>query len=158
MKKKVLTLVGILLMTLFAGTMFADNDAALFKNAGISIDKVIEDAGKQNLKNIKTIEFDDGQWELKTQVNSLETEYNYNPQTSKFSQLKQETENDLQPPVELTSLQNAVRVAQDKGYNVYSAEFEGKSWEIESYDSKNLEYTIFVNVTDGKIINIQQDN
>ena len=170
----VVGLVGFALMALFAGTLFADNDALLFKNAGTSIDKIIEDAGNQNLKNIKSIEFDDGQWELKTQANNIETKYMYssqvaqtaNPQVAQTSatqatqlvQVKQETENDLQPPADLTSMQNAVKAVQAKDYAVFSVEYEGKYWEVEAYDAKNLEYVIMVDVDNGSIFNIKLDD
>jgi hypothetical protein len=175
MKKKLLALVGISSIALFAGTLFADNDAAIFKNTGTTIDKIIADAGKQNLTNVKSIEFDDGQWELKTQVNNIETKYMYNsqatPQTVKtavapattsqstqLTQVKQETENDLQPPADLTSMQNAVKAVQAKGYDVFSVEYEGKYWEVEAYDAKNLEYVIMVDADNGSIFNTKLDD
>jgi hypothetical protein len=158
MKKKLLALAGISSIALFAGTLFADNDAAIFKAANTSIDSAITAVETAGLTNVKSVEFDDQQWEVSTQKNNMETEYVLDQSTSKLTQTKQETEHDLQPPADLSSLKNAVKVVQDKGYTVYSVDFEGSSWEVEGYDAKNLEYTVLVNIADGKILNTSIDD
>ena len=187
MKKKALTIAGAVLVTLFTGVLFAGNEAFQLKNSGTSIDSVIQLVENQKLTNIKSIEFDDGQWEVKTLSKNIESKYLHNVQPSQaattetanqqventnnaqtvapvavanspLTLVKQERENDLEPPMELASLKNAVKVVQDKGYNVYSVDYEGNCWEVEAYDSKNLEYTILVNVADGKILNTKLDD
>ncbi|HJO93956.1 MAG TPA: PepSY domain-containing protein [Victivallales bacterium] len=156
--KGLLSLIAVFAITIFSGMLFADNDSVALQNSGVTIDKVIQAAEKDGLKNIKTIEFDDGQWELVTQANNTETKYVLNTQTSKLTQVKQEKENDLEPPEAITSLQNAVKAVQAKSYNVSSIDYEGVSWEVKAYDSKNLEYEILVNKDTSKILNTTMDD
>jgi hypothetical protein len=193
MKKRVLTMAGTItaLLAFFTVTLLADNDALHLKNSGTTIDSVIQSIENQKLTNVKSIEFDDRQWEVKTLSNNMESKYIHNSQASAPTQapvpadkqvipnakiqavsavqpavaadvsltlVKQEKENDLQPPADLASLTNAVKAVQTKGYNVYSVDYEGNCWEVEAYDSNNLEYTVLVNVADGKVLNTKVDD
>ncbi|MCP4179351.1 MAG: hypothetical protein GY756_16455 [bacterium] len=156
--KGLISLIAIFVMTVFTGALFADNDFVALQNSGVTIDKVIQAAENDNVKNIKTIEFDDSQWELTTQANNVETKYIFNKQTSKLMQVKQEKENDIEPPADITSLKNAIKTVQTKSYKILSVDYEGVSWEVNAYDTKNRQYEILVNKDSSKILNTTMDD
>jgi hypothetical protein len=170
-KKKLLTIIALLLMVVAAGSLLAEDktaapaakapaavsSASVPQAAGITIDTVIQAVEKGGLKNVKSIETEDGQWEVETQNANMEVKYALNPQTSQLAQIGQDTENDPQP-ADLSSLQKAVQAVQGKSYIVIGIEFKGTAWEVKAYDNQGQEFKILVNKDSGEILNTQMDD
>jgi hypothetical protein len=158
MSRKLLTAIVTFLMVLSVGTLFADNDSAAFKANETKIDTVIATVVKNKLVGVKSIEFDDGVWEVKTLVKNIESTYNYNSSTGALNLVKKEPENDLPPPSDLTSLQNAINAVKKQPYDVFSIDYEGSYWEVKAFDSKGLEYVILVDKESSAILNTSLDD
>jgi hypothetical protein len=125
------------------------------KTAGITIDTVVEAVEAAGLADVKSIEIDDGQWQVKTQNGKMESKYVL--QDSKLSQIGLKEENDMQPTGDLASLQAAIKAAQSKSYTVKGIDFEGNCWQVKAFDANAQEYEVTVN-KDGKIINSTMDD
>jgi hypothetical protein len=151
-KKGLLTLGAICMMIVLSGTLFAVGTTPA-KTAG-TIDSVIQAAEKAGLKNVRSIDLEDGQWELKTQNEGEQTKYNFNQQESKLIEgVKKARKGIVSPSADLTSLQNAVKAvqAQEESFDIKAIKFVRGNWEVIADDSKGKECKLIVkNQTNSK--------
>ena len=125
--------------------------------AGITINDVVKAIETAGIMGVKSIEFDDGQWEVKTQAGNMETKYVL--QGTKLIQTKQEHEDDVQPG-NFTSLhlEAAIKAVQNKSYTVKGIDTEGDCWDVKAFDTKGQKYEILVNKANGQIVNSEMDD
>ena len=144
MKKRLLTLSATCLMIVLSGTLFAVGTTPA-KTAG-TIDSVIQAAEKAGLKNVRSIDLEDGQWELKTQNEGEQTKYNFNQQESKLIEGKKKSRKIPSPSADLTSLQNAVKAvqAQEESFDIKAIKFVRGNWQVIADDSKGKECKLIV--------------
>ena len=169
MGKKLLTFVAVSLMIVFAGTLPAEDNAgtSVAKTpetpqvavavasaphaVGITIDTVVAAVDKAGIMGVKSIELDDGQWEVKTQDANTETKYVL--QGAQLTQVGQEHEDAMLPAAgDFATLQAAIKAVQLKSYTVKGIEFEDNCWQVKAFDANGQEYEINVDKV-GKIIN-----
>jgi len=176
MKKKLLTLGITSLLAVSAGTIFAGNSTCcgskaspqpiaavatstdLTQAADVTLDSVIKAVQTAGLANVKSVDYDNGQWEVKTQDGKTETKYTFDQHNYQLTKVGQENENDQQPTGDLSSMQNAIKAVQAKSYKVKSIDFDENCWEINAIDSTGKEYEIQVNKDDASIINSKLDD
>ena len=123
----------------------------------VAIDTVIQAVKKAHLENVKSIELDDGQWEVKTQSGETETKYIFNQQNSQLTKAGQEREDCIIPLADFKSLQNAVKTVQGDSYTVKGVDSEGGAWKVKAFDNKGQKYEIFVDKNGDIALNYMDD-
>ena len=123
----------------------------------IAIETVIQAVKKAHLKNVKSIEVDDGQWEVKTQSGETATKYIFNQQSSQLTKAGQEREDCIIPLASFKSLQNAVKTVQKDSYTVKGVDSEGGAWKVKAFDNKGQQYEIFVDKNGDIALNYMED-
>ena len=160
MKKKSLLLVAVTACSLLIGSVvFADHPTQTVQPSS-DISSVIAAIDSSKLANVSSIDFDDGQWEVKTSAKGQETKYVLQ-NDSKLTKIKVESDNDPEAPADISVLKKAIDTAKKTatpGSTVKSVEFQGMSWEVTTIDKNAVEHEIVVGGAGSKVISSKIDD
>lgn len=133
MKFVKLTLVSCAMVGLFTACCWAtvDKDEMVPKNAASAKD-VVNKLQKDGATNIRSVEFDDNQWNVKTQHGQKETEYKVHPKSGTVTSKHEESEYETAPPRNVLGIIEVINTVERRGLKgIREVEYDDSLWKVE---------------------------
>ncbi|MGD9126385.1 MAG: PepSY domain-containing protein, partial [Planctomycetia bacterium] len=138
------TLVSFVMVGVLATYCWASNpesDEVVPKNAKSAKD-VVSQLQQQGTTNIRSVEYDDNQWNVKTQHGQKETHYKVDAKTGNVTKKKESSEYETAPPNHVLGVLEIINTAEKEGVNgIREVEYDDSLWKVEA-------------VQDGKVTKI----
>lgn len=133
MKFVKLALVSCVMVGLFTVCCWAtvDKDEMVPKRA-VSAKDVVNKLQKDGATNIRSVEFDDNQWNVKTQHGQKETEYKVHPKSGTVVSKQEESEYETAPPSNVLGILEVISTVERQGLNgIREVEYDDSLWKVE---------------------------
>ena len=133
MKFVKMVLVSCAMVGLLAACSWAavDNDEMVPQNAKSAKD-VVSKLQQQGATNIRHIEFDNNQWNVKTQHGQKEVQHQIDAQSGEITGKQEESEYENAPPSNVLGILEVINVVRGQGFNgIREVEYDDSLWKVE---------------------------